>query len=145
MSAKSKLAGKLPGDDQINGLDAYNEECVALFKARDPKNPPIIMSITLMRVRDIRTVITEDGLEEIPTWEHIRLEVLGVTGDEPTEHLDVVPKELRQLLTDTCEKRTGKAPLPFDAISVDDARIEIIGGNDEGAQVIQLVPGGDPQ
>ena len=125
MSARSKLAGKLPGDRLINGLDEHAEDLVDRFKQRNPNNQAAVLIIGIARVRDFRTADEGDGLVEIPNYEITRLEPLGVLGRDATGGLGVASAEHQKILLQASENRTGETPLPIDAVSVQEAGIHV--------------------
>lgn len=123
MSAKVKLAGKLPGDEPVNGIDLYAEDLCDRWDADDAANPPAVLVIGVVRLpkpKGYQTVRDDDGLHRIPTIEVTRLEVLGVLGKEPTGKLVPASAEHQQLLLKVAESRTGADPLPIDAASAVD-------------------------
>lgn len=108
MSANVKLSSRLPGDDEINGLDHLVPELLL-----DPRQ--VVCAICWFKVKDVRRIIerTDDEPDEIPTVEIARV--------EPIDAVDRVPKAVTRLAAELYEKRTGKNPLPFD---------QLIGGQD---------------
>lgn len=125
MSARVKLAGKLPGDPPVNGIDYLAEALCEKWSRRDPDDPASILIIGIARVRKFETVDTGDGVHRVPTVEISRLEVLGALGRSGLEEvqpngqarmvLGVAEVEDVQLLLRVAEARTGEAPLPIDA------------------------------
>lgn len=97
MSAKVKVSGKLPGDDEINGLDAEHDDLLA-----DPK--AIRAAIIWYDVREYSHKIATG--DDVPLIELRRFEPLG--------RLDDVPDVVRDLVLKAAQRRTGKTPLPFD-------------------------------
>lgn len=120
MSARTKLAGKLPGDEPVNGIDVYAEELCDRWAARNPDDPASLLIIGVARVRKFETVDTGEGVHRVPTIEITRLEALGVLGRNPMNGLPVAAMEDQQLLLDASEERTGATPLPIDAETVMD-------------------------
>lgn len=125
MSARAKLAAKLPGDRHVNGIDPYATQLADRWEQEDPDNPATIMFIGLARVRKVEHLPSDDGRIRVPTLEITRIEALGVTGQEPMDGLPLIAGAHSQMLLTTAEERTGEAPLPIDAESVDEAGIDI--------------------
>lgn len=127
MSARVKLAGKLPGDDPVNGIDYLAEPLCDRWSERDPDNPASVLIIGVARVRKFETVDTGDGVHRVPTVEISRLEVLGALGREGLTEtlpngssrlvLGLADTSAQQLLLNVAEARTGSAALPIDAES----------------------------
>lgn len=120
MSARVKLAGKLPGEELVNGLDAYAEALVDRWEDEDPNNPAAVLIIGVVRVRKVEHLPSDDGRIHVPTVEVSRVEALGVLGQLPMDSLPLASVTTQKLLLDTAEKRTGAAPLPIDAVSGED-------------------------
>lgn len=123
MSAHVKLAGKLPGDEPINGIDDYAEDICNLLDVSDPENPPALLVIAVVRAtpkRGYQTLTDDDGRHRVPTVEVSRLEVLGALGKIASGRLGVASAEHRQILLKVAEDRTGADPLPIDAVSGED-------------------------
>ena len=120
MSAKTKLAGKLPGDEPVNGVDFLAEELCERFDASDPNNPPAVLIIGIARVRKYETVRGDDGHVRVPTLEISRLEALGVLGRDPMDLIGLASQKDQQQLLKVAEARTGSDPLPIDAVSGED-------------------------
>ncbi len=120
MSAKTKLAGKLPGDEPVNGVDYLAEDLCERFDASDPNNPPAVLVIGVARVRKYETIRSDDGHVRVPTLEISRLEALGVLGREGMDSLELASQKDQQLLLKVAENRTGADPLPIDAVSGED-------------------------
>lgn len=119
MSVRAKLAGKLPGDEQINGIDYIAEGLCERWESGDPDNPPAVLIIGVLRMTPKgygRGAV--DGVKiNVPLLELARVEALGVLGREPLGFLPVAPAMDQQRLLDVAEKRTGATPLPIDAES----------------------------
>ncbi len=142
MSDKAALAGKLPGNPLINGVDPFAGELVERFDAQDVDNPAAILVIGILRVRKYETSADENGnRRHKPTLELSRVEALGVLGKDPMDSLDLASTAAQKMLLSAAESRTGDTPLPIDAESADDAQITVIGDSDDdaGAQVIQIL------
>lgn len=120
MSAKTKLAGKLPGDEPVNGVDYLAEGLCERFDESDPANPPAVLIVGVARVRKYETIRSDDGHIRVPTLEISRLEALGVLGRDPMGSFGLASQKDQQLLLKVAEARTGSDPLPIDAVSGDD-------------------------
>ena len=102
MSALVKLSSKLPGDPEINGLDAIAADLIAV----DPTDEVIICALVWITPREVRRVVATG--DEIPVVEVRRIEPLGSPDD--------LPAEVVQLTLDLQAKRTGRTPLPIAAV-----------------------------
>lgn len=100
MSAKVKMSGALPGNDEINGLDAIADQLVETPE----KLRLCLVWLDVQYVRDV----TDTG-ERIPVTRIRRIEVAG--------DADNAPQELKDLVLRLNEKRTGKTPLPIDRLA----------------------------
>lgn len=120
MSAKIRLAGKLPGDEPVNGIDPLAEELCDRWLERTPDAPAALLVIGVVKVQDFRTVAGDDGMHRVPTVAFTRLEVLGVLGADPLPHAPVAPSADQRRLLDAAEARTGDTPLPIAAEAGDD-------------------------
>ena len=74
MSKNVRLAGKLPGDEGVDGIGMYAEELCDRWSARNPENPASVLIIGVARVRKFETVDTGEGVHRVPTIEITRLE-----------------------------------------------------------------------
>ena len=103
MSATIKLSSRMPGDDEINGLDSLVPELL-----RDPTR--IVCALTWFKVKDVRRLIehAEGQPDEIPTVEIARVEPIATA-----EH---VREDVKRLAAELYEKRTGNRPLPFEQL-----------------------------
>ena len=120
MSARVKLAGKLPGEELVNGLDAYAEALADRWENEDPNNPAAVLVVGVVRLRKVEHLSSDDGRIRVPTVEVSRVEALGVLGQMPMDSLALASVTNQKLLLDAAEKRTGAAPLPIDAVSGED-------------------------
>lgn len=106
MSALVTLSSKLPGDDEINGLDSLASDLAA--------NPDqVICAIVWFDVPKV-TRNTEEGTT-VPTVRARRVEPIGT--------VDKVPKAVIDLAVKLQEQRIGREPLPFDQL---DSRYEVV-------------------
>lgn len=98
MSAVVKLSSALPGDNDTNGLDDLADELVA-----DPAT--IRVSIAW---HDVAKIVddTDEGTR-VPYVRIRRIECLGLAKD--------IGDQIRALVQNATEARTGRKPLPFDA------------------------------
>lgn len=96
-----KLRAKLPGNEDLNGLDALIEELI-----EDGATPRAAFLIY-----DVQKVV-----EDVATGE--RSVVIEVRRVEPISKLSEVPGPIRQAFLELAEKRGGKQPLPFDQVDV---------------------------
>ena len=117
MSNKMKLAGKLPGDEPVNGLDRLAENLCTRWDDGDPDNPAAVLIVGIAKVRSYQVVRDDDGVRHVPTMEITRIEALGVLGTDPMDRLDLAPVTDQQRLLDVAEDRIGATPLPIDAES----------------------------
>jgi len=112
MSEKIALSSKLPGEPDINGLDALHDAII-----NDPER--VVVAIVWLDCPKITKEIGPTGSSERPTMRVRRIEPIG----EPEE----LPAELVRLVQAAQEQRTGKIPLPIDVVEV--PRHEVV---DEG-------------
>jgi len=100
MSASVTLSGKLPGHEDVNGLDAIVEDLV---------DDPTTIRVALLWI-DVPKITdnTETGAR-VPTVRVRRVEPLGT--------LDDIPDVVRDLAIKAHEARTGRTPLPFDDVT----------------------------
>lgn len=103
MSAVVKLASGMPGDFEMNGVDAMNAELVD-----DPKT--LRMAVVWFDVKEVK-VDTDSG-DHVPTIRVRRIEPLGNADDVTTTVKEEVGKAI--------EARTGRTPVPFDIVEVTD-------------------------
>ena len=96
MSKVLKLASALPGDDTVNGLDAF-----AAALADNPDGTTITAVVTF-DVRDTRYSVKEGAV--VPTIEVRRAEA-WLTED--------TPKAVRDAMVARGEERLNRTPLPF--------------------------------
>lgn len=101
MSAVVKLSSKLPGDGEINGLDA---------QAAWLEDHPDELLVCIAYVDTQKLTIDTDTGEHVPTVRVRRIEPLGT--------LDQVGKPVRAALAAAEEKRTGRSAIPFEIVEV---------------------------
>jgi hypothetical protein len=101
MSATVKLSSALPGDEEINGLDALVRELV-----EEPHR--IRVALVWLDVPKILTDTEKDT--EVPVVRIRRIEPLGDVA--------TIPEEVRRLATTAHENRTGRTPLPFEDVDL---------------------------
>lgn len=97
MSAAVKLRAKLPGNEDLNGLDALLPELI-----EDGATPRAAFLIY-----DVQKVV-----EDVATGE--KYVVIEVRRIEPISKLSEVPGPIRQAFMELADKRGGKQSLPFD-------------------------------
>lgn len=97
MSQLVKLAARLPGDEEINGLDGVQRHFL-----EDVDQTPMV-ALVWFTVRETR----HNPVTEADTA------VVEVRRVEPIGTPTMVPPEIRDLAADLHAKRTGRAPLPI--------------------------------
>ncbi|WP_020385941.1 hypothetical protein [Kribbella catacumbae] len=114
VSKSVKLAGRLPGSTENNGLLSVVQELIDSPKA------------------DRMFVIWADVLkitEDVETGDHVP--TLRVKRIEPMGEVDAASQALRELVMQAAEARLGHTPLPFDETDVDGVRILSFGDEDD--------------
>lgn len=101
MSAVVKVAGKMPADDDLNGLDATVSQLLG--------NPEKLQAAVVFYNVGKITTTPETGTE-IPTVVLRRFEPIGEAGKLGDAVIEV--------MMSAAKKRTGKEPLPFDTVEV---------------------------
>lgn len=96
MSALIKLSSKLPGDDEINGLDSLAEQLV-----QDPEQ--VVCVLAWLVVPKVTHDVPTGA--DVPTVEVRRIEPIGTVANTPAA--------VQQLAAELYERRTGRNPLPF--------------------------------
>ena len=114
MSAVVKISPKLPGDSETNGLDSTAEDLITKPKA-------IRVGVVWYDVHHVTADI--DSGAHIPTIRLRRFEPLGDSED--------VPQAVRDAVATAMETRTGRTPLPFEIVTVDEGRF---------SDALELVP-----
>ena len=105
MSESLRLSSKLPGDPNINGLDALAPELAA-----DPSR--IIVALVWLDVAKIASYP-----ETIPTVRVRKVEPLGTPAD--------VPAAIVELAQHREAARTGRTPLPFEVIETKEPKKDL--------------------
>jgi len=103
MSAFVRLSSKLPGDVETNGVDALADALV-----KDPAR--IRYGVVWFDAAKV-TEDTDSG-DVIPTMRVRRIEPIG--------DADAVLPELATIVEDAVRARTGRSPIPFAIVEVDD-------------------------
>lgn len=101
MSAVVKLAARMPGDFETNGLDALHDDLV-----HEPKE--LRAAFVVFDVEKI-TDNTDDG-SRVPTVRVRRFEPLGKA--------DEISQAIRDAYTQAVETRTGRTALPLDVVEI---------------------------
>lgn len=103
MSAVVKLASKMPGDFETNGLDATVDDLI--------DNPKELRAAFVVYDTQKAVVDTDTG-ETVPTVRVRRFEPLGKADD--------ISETIRAAYTKAVEDRTGRKALPLDIVEVVD-------------------------
>lgn len=101
MSAFVKLASKLPGDPEINGVDAIVNELV---------NEPAEIRYAVVWFDCAKVTEDTDTGDHIPTIRVRRIEPIGMASHVLPEIADVV--------ADAVQERTGRRAMPFGLVEV---------------------------
>lgn len=101
MSAVVKLSSKMPGDAEINGVDAMRDDLIA-----DPE--VIRVAVVYFDVQKITH--DTDTSTDVPTIRVRRIEPLG--------DIDAVDKGVRSAVAKAEEARTGRSAIPFEIVEV---------------------------
>ena len=105
MSAKVKLSQALPGDPEINGLDAFAGHLL------DPDHE---MLVCVVYVDAGKAIEDFDEGTRVPVARVRRIEPLGVIAE--------VPQAVRDAMAAAEQERTGRKPLPFEIVEVGEYR-----------------------
>lgn len=97
MSATVKLSSRLPGEREINGVDAI---------AADLIDTPDTIRCALVWFDVQKVTVDTDTDDHVPTIRVRRFEPLGLLED--------VPAAVRDTVAAAYEKRTGQKPVPFE-------------------------------
>lgn len=108
MSALIKLSSKLPGDEEVNGLDSLHEQLV--------EDPQQVIAVLAWLVVPKVTHDVPTGTD-VPTVEVRRIEPIGAVQSTPAA--------VQQLAAELYEARTGRNPLPFDQVITSQDRIDV--------------------
>ncbi|WP_375425969.1 hypothetical protein [uncultured Friedmanniella sp.] len=125
MSARIALSSKLPGDDEVNGLDSLHAAII--------ENPhQVIAALVWLDVPKITTDTEVDDPEKAqrPTVRVRRIEPFGA--------VDKVPAAVVKLALDLQTARTGRTPLPFDSIDARETHVEFVTDDEEPSEAEQL-------
>lgn len=99
MSATVKLSTKLPGDDGINGVDAWAEWL---------ENNPDKLLVCVAYIDTANIKIDTDTGAHVPTVRVRRIEPLGP--------IDGVSEAVRKAVAAAESERTGRTPIPFEIV-----------------------------
>lgn len=113
MTTEVKLAGRLPGSIENNGM--YNVQ-PDLLKTPAEHRLAVIWYDVPKIVDDV-----ESG-DRVPTMRVLRIEPMGEVGEATAA--------LREMVMQVAEARTGKTPLPFD--DVDPDGVTVLAGEEDG-------------
>lgn len=105
MSAVVKLSSAMPGDFEVNGVDAMAEALTL-----GPKT--LRCAVVWFDVKDIKQDV--DTGEYVPTIRLRRIEPLGDADD--------VTKTIRKEVEAAMERRTGRTPIPWDVVEITEER-----------------------
>ena len=103
MSDLLKLSTALPGDQEINGLDA-----LAAALVEDPSR--MVCAVLILDVKDVRYI--PDAEAHIPTLRFRRGEAWAIND---------TPESVRLAMVQRSEERTGRTPLPFGEVETSKA------------------------
>lgn len=99
MSATVKLSSKLPGDPEVNGLDAWRGTL---------EDDPDRLIVCVAYIDCAKVTIDTDTGAHVPTARVRRIEPLGVVGD--------VSQAVRDAVAAAEEERTGRSAIPFGVV-----------------------------
>lgn len=99
MSSIVRLSSKLPGDEDFNGVDA-----IAIDLEKDPDT--IRVAVVFYDVAKITYDV--DAGAHVPTIRVRKFEPISTVADVPTD--------LRVIVDQAIELRTGRKPLPLDQV-----------------------------
>lgn len=121
MSDVVKLAARLPGDPEVNGLDAITGDLIAR---------PQTMRCAVIWYDTIRVTENIELGVKIPTVQVLRV--------EPISDASEMPAELADLVQAAAQKRLGHEPLPFDEVDPDGVEVYATGpGNDDARERVR--------
>ena len=101
MSELVKLSSRLPGDTDINGVDALADDLV-----KDPET----IRVAVLWFDAVKITHDTDTGNDVPT--------IRVRRVEPIGDVESIPKTIRTIVDKATETRTGRASLPFDTVEV---------------------------
>lgn len=97
MSELVKLMGKLPGEEEWNGLESWHQQLV--------EDPTLMLGCYV--VLDVKKVERDTDTGKVTAKMRVRqIEVLSEAGE--------ASNAVRKVFEEAYHKRTGKTPLPFD-------------------------------
>jgi len=102
MSDTVKLSAAMPADVETNGIDALAAQLVD-----DPEQ----IRVAVLWFDTVKVTELTDSGSRVPTIRVRRIEPIG--------NVDAVPVEIRKLVDEATQTRTGRVPLPFDEVEVD--------------------------
>lgn len=105
MSARVKLSSALPGDAEVNGLDAWADSL---------EDVPDRLLICVAYVDCSKVTIDTDTGAHIPTVRVRRIEPLGVMGD--------VSQAVKDAVAVAESERTGRTAIPFEVVEAGEYR-----------------------
>lgn len=114
VSKSVKLAGRLPGSTENNGLLSVVQELIDSPKA---DRMFVIWADVLKITEDVETG------DHVPTLRVKRIEPMGEVGE--------AQQALRELVMQAAEARLGHTPLPFDETDVDGVKVLSFGDEDD--------------
>lgn len=117
MSDVVKLAARLPGDPEVNGLDAL---------AGDLITRPQTLRCAVIWYDTIRVTENIELGVKIPTVQVLRI--------EPISDAAAMPTELVSLVQEAAQARLGHEPLPFDETDVDGVEVYATGPENDDAR-----------
>lgn len=109
-SKSVKLAGRLPGSTEHNGMSAV---------VRDLLNDPETTRLAVIEYDVPKIVRDVESGDQVPTMRVLRIEPAGEKGEGY--------QALRELMLSTAENRLGHEPLPFDEVD----GVAVLDGEDE--------------
>ena len=115
MSEKFSISSKLPGDEEINGLDELHPLVTQAVIANDPQ---IVCALVWLDFPESNRRNSDGEFRHKAVIRRI----------EPFGTVDKVPAEVKRLAQDLFEARTGLASLPFDEVEPKLAHVTVITG-----------------
>jgi hypothetical protein len=99
VSATVKLSSKMPGDAEINGVDA---------QAADLIDDPEALRVAVVYYDASKVTHDTDTGTDVPTIRVRRIEPIGLVED--------VPDTVRKVVAAAEQARTGRTPIPFEIV-----------------------------